>query len=55
MLDRGNTRDTLLRKLRDLHDCDLANAGSPALTRMEGLYEAVKQALSADTVKNPNA
>jgi len=55
MLDRGDTRDTLLRRLRALPDCDLANAGSPALTAMEGLYEAVKQALSADTVKNPNA
>lgn len=42
-------------KLRDLPDCDLANAGSPALTGMAGLYEAVRQALSADTVKNPNA
>lgn len=55
ILDRGDTRDTLLRKLRDLPDCDLANAGSPALAAMEALYEAVKQALSADTVKNPNA
>jgi hypothetical protein len=55
MLDRGDTRNTLLQKLRDLPDCDLANAGSPALTAMEGLYEAVKQVLSADTVKNPNA
>ena len=55
MLARGDTRDILLRKLRDMPDCDLANAGSPALTAMEGLYEAVKQALSADTVKNPNA
>ena len=55
ILDRGNTRDTLLRKLRDLPDCDLANAGSATLTAMEALYEAVKQALSADTVKNPNA
>ena len=45
MLDRGDTRNTLLRKLRDLPDCDLANAGSPALTAMEGLHEAVKQAL----------
>lgn len=49
------TRNTLLRKLRDLPDCDLANAESPVLTAMEALYEAVKQALSADTVKNPNA
>jgi len=55
MLDGGSTRDTLLRKLSDLPDCDLANAGSPALTAMKGLYEAVKQALSADTVRNPNA
>jgi Family of unknown function (DUF6308) len=55
MLARGDIRDTLLRKLRDLPDCDLANAGSPGLTAMEGLYEAVKQALSADTVRNPNA
>jgi Family of unknown function (DUF6308) len=55
MLGIGSTRDTLLRKLRDLPDCDLANARCPALTAMEGLYEAVKQALSADTVKNPNA
>jgi Family of unknown function (DUF6308) len=55
MLDGGSTRDTLLRKLRDLPDCDLANAGSPALTAMKELYEAVKQALSADTVTKPNA
>lgn len=55
ILDRGDTRDVLLRKLRDLPDCDLANAGSPVLTAMAALYEAVKQALSADTVKNPNA
>ena len=55
ILDRGDTRDTLLRKLRDLPDCELASAGSPALTAMEALYETVKQALSADSVKNPNA
>jgi len=55
ILDGGSTRDTLLRKLHDLPDCDLANAGSPALTAMAGLYEAAKQALSADTVRNPNA
>ena len=55
ILDCGDTRDILLRKLRDLPDCDLANAGGPALTAMEALYEEVKRALSADTVKNPNA
>jgi hypothetical protein len=55
ILGRGETRDTLLRKLRDLPDCDLANARAPALTAMEALYGAVKQALSADTVKKPNA
>jgi hypothetical protein len=55
ILDRGKTRDTLVRKLRDLPDCDLANAGIPALAAMEALYVAVKQALSPDTVKNPNA
>jgi hypothetical protein len=55
MLDGGTTRDVLLRKLSNLPDCDLANAGRPALTAMAGLYEAVKQALSAETVKNPNA
>jgi Family of unknown function (DUF6308) len=55
ILDRGATRDTLMRKLRDLPDCDLANAGTPALAAMEALYVAVKRALSADTVKNPNA
>jgi hypothetical protein len=55
MLSPGDARDTLPGKLRDLPGCDLANAGSPALTEMAGLYEAVKQALSADTVKNPNA
>jgi len=27
MLDGGSTRDILLRKLRDLPDCDLANDG----------------------------
>jgi Family of unknown function (DUF6308) len=55
MLDGGSTRATLLRKLSDLPDCDLANAGPSALTAMAELYEAVKQALSADTVRNPNA
>ncbi len=55
MLDGGTTRGVLLRKLSNLPDCDLANAGRPALTAMAGLYEAVKQALSAETVKNPNA
>jgi hypothetical protein len=55
MLHSGRTRDNLLRKLSDIPDCDLANAGIRALTAMEQLYEAVKQALSADTVKNPNA
>jgi hypothetical protein len=55
MLDSGSTRATLLQKLSDLPDCDLAHARCPALTAMEGLYKAVKQALSADTVKNPNA
>ena len=55
MLDGGSTRDTLLRKLRDLPNCDLVHACSQALTVMAGLYEAVKQALSADTVRNPNA
>ncbi len=55
MLDGGNTRGTLLRKLGDLPNCDLANAGRPALTAMAELYEVVKQALSADTVRNPNA
>jgi hypothetical protein len=44
-----------VRKLRDLPDCDLADAGIPALAAMEALYVAVKQALSADTLKNPNA
>ena len=39
----------------DIPDCDLANAGIRALTAMQQHYEAVKQALSADTVKNPNA
>jgi hypothetical protein len=37
MLDGGSTRATLLRKLRDLPDCDLAHAGSPALTAMAEL------------------
>lgn len=55
MLDDGIARDTLLRKLRDIPDCDLANAVSPALRAMEGLYGAVKRALSPETVKNPNA
>ncbi len=55
MLHSGRTRDNLLRKLSDIPDCDLANAGIRALAAMEQLYEAVKQALSADTVKNPNA
>jgi hypothetical protein len=55
MLDDGTARDTLLRKLRDIPDCDLANAVSPALRAMEGLYGAVKRALSPETVKNPNA
>jgi hypothetical protein len=55
MLNGGSTRDSLLRKLSDLPDCDLANAGRPALTAMAKLSEAVKQALSADTVRNPNA
>ena len=41
-----------MRRLRDLPDCDLANAGSPVLTAMEALYEAVKQALSADAVES---
>lgn len=57
MLNSGRTRDTLLGKLSDIPDCDLANAGSTALTSMAELtlYEAVKRALSADTVRTPNA
>jgi Family of unknown function (DUF6308) len=51
----GSMRDVLLQKLKDLPDCDLANAGTPALTAMAELYEAVKRALSADNVRNPNA
>jgi hypothetical protein len=55
MLNGGSTRDALLRKLVDIPDCDLASAGIPALTAMVELYEAVKRALSAETVRNPNA
>lgn len=55
LLGDGSTRDAVLRKLRDLPNCDLASAGIPELTAMAELYEAVKRALSADTVRNPNA
>lgn len=55
LLAGSSVRDTLLQKLRDLPDCDLANAGTPALMAMAELYEAVKGVLSAASVKNPNA
>jgi hypothetical protein len=55
VLHTGSTRDDLLRKLSDVPDFGLADAGIPALMAMAELYEAVKRALSADTVKNPNA
>lgn len=55
ILHDGATRDILLRKLRDVPDGELGGAGIPELTAMAELYEEVKRALSADTVKNPNA
>jgi hypothetical protein len=55
VLDSGDTRNILLRKLRNVPDCDLAHAKGPALLAMAEFYEAVKGALSADTVKSPNA
>jgi Family of unknown function (DUF6308) len=54
ILQDGATRDILLRKLRQLPDTELARAGVSELTAMAELYEEVKRALSADTVKNPN-
>jgi len=55
ILQKGATRDDLLQKLMDVPDAQLDLAGIPELMAMAALYEAVKQALSADTVKNPNA
>ena len=55
ILHDGATRDILLRKLRGVPDGELGSAGIPELTAMAELYEEVKRALSADTVKNPNA
>ena len=56
LLNDGSARDTLLRKLRDIPDGDLASARSPALTAMAGLCGVVKRALSAEeSVRNPNA
>jgi Family of unknown function (DUF6308) len=54
ILQDGATRDILLRKLRELPDTELARAGVSELTAMAELYEEVKRALSAGTVKNPN-
>ena len=55
ILQDGQTRFALLCKLADVPDVDLGSAGAPELTAMAALYEAVKLALSADTVMNPNA
>jgi hypothetical protein len=55
LLNDGSMRDILLQKINDLPGCDLANAGTLALTAMAALYEAVKRALSADSVRNPNS
>jgi Family of unknown function (DUF6308) len=55
LLSGGSIRDNLLEKLRNIPDCDLLMAKGPALTAMAELYEAVKRALSADTVRKPNA
>jgi hypothetical protein len=55
ILQDGNTRDALLQKLRGLPDINLARAGIPELTAMASLYEEVKRALSAASVKRPDA
>jgi hypothetical protein len=55
ILHDSATRDSLLRKLKDTPNSELGSAGIPELTAMAELYEGIKRALSADTVKNPNA
>jgi Family of unknown function (DUF6308) len=55
ILEEGAARAGLLRKLGQVPELDLAVAGRSELSAMAGLYEAVKQALSADGVKRPNA
>lgn len=49
-----NNHAVRIGRTGQLRTCN-SNTASPVLAAMEGLYEAVKQALSADTVKNPNA
>jgi hypothetical protein len=55
ILQDGTTRDAILHKLRDLPDVNLSYAGISELTAMASLYEEVKTALSAPTVKRPDA
>jgi Family of unknown function (DUF6308) len=55
ILQDGTTREALLHKLRGLPDVNLACAGISELTGMASLYEEVKRALSAASVKRPDA
>jgi hypothetical protein len=55
ILQDGTTRSILLRKLRKVPDVKLAFAGCSELLAMADLYEEVKRALSAATVKRPDA
>lgn len=53
--EEGATRTDLLKKLGKVPEIDLAAAGNPELSAMASFYEALKQALSAKTVKRPNS
>jgi hypothetical protein len=55
IVGEGATRAGLLCRLRQVPELDLAAAGRSELSTMADLYEAVKQALSADGVRRPNA
>jgi hypothetical protein len=54
IVEEGATRAGLLRKLGQVPELDLTAAEDPELSAMTELYEAVKHALSADGVRNPN-
>jgi hypothetical protein len=48
-------RNGLLRKLLEIPDAELGSAGVAELIAMAAFYDQVKRALSADTVRNPDA